>query len=67
MNYVRKPRRRDGEDESVQICIGRDGGRHMNTYCFGDGDGDVLTQLRFIAIIHVVNNVRSSQPSTLTA
>ena len=31
------------------------------------GNRDVLTQFQFIATIHEVNNVRSSQPRTITA
>ena len=71
MNYVRKLRGREGEDESVQTCMGREEelfacAYTLHTHLFLR-NSDTLTQLKFIATIHEVKNVSSSQSSTVTA
>ena len=70
MNCVRKPTGRDGEDESVRICTGREGGLIACAYTLYEHllflrNTDFLKQLKSIATIHEVNNVRSSQSSTV--
>ena len=73
MNYVRKPRGREDEDESIRICKRRERGLFacsfkLYMHLLFLRNSDVLTQLEFIETIHVViNNIRSSQPSTITA
>ena len=57
-------RGREGEEEIVQIYMGREGGLFTCGYMLPLflRNWGVLTQSKFIAIIHEVNNIRSSQP-----
>ena len=65
------PKGRESEGESVRICMTRERdlfvcGCTLHTHQLFIRYLDVLTQLKFIATIHDVNNLRPPQPSTIS-
>lgn len=71
LNSKKITRGKEGKNKSVRKCTGKEGGRFacaytLNTHLLFLRNWYILTQLKLITTIHQVNNVRSSQPSTMT-
>ena len=67
-----KPTGKVGEGETLWICKGMEEGLFdcaytLHTHQLFLQNWDVLMQLKFIATIHEVKNVRLSQPRPITA